>query len=90
MQMAYTSQNFTLKQCGHIRRWFFSPVALIPEYISCPKTAMGAMGCDDGHSGTRWITEYYYIMLSGYRGVLDRRAFPPSWDLNFVRNGACF
>jgi hypothetical protein len=85
MQIAYTSQNFTLKQCGHISRF----LSLMPEYISHPRIAMGTMGSDDGNGGMPWTKEYYHTMFSGYR-VLDRWVFPLSLDINFTRNYAIF
>ena len=86
MQIAYTSQNFILKQRGHIRR-SFSLFALVPECIlPILGRERGTMGRGDGDSSTPWtkgtITRCYLILNTRSVG------FILSGDLNFTRNCA--
>jgi hypothetical protein len=59
MQIAYTSQNFTLKQRGHVRR----SCSLLP-WCQCASPIlspqMGTMGLGDGDCNIPWDKVYYY------------------------------
>jgi hypothetical protein len=59
MQIAYTSQNFTLKRDGQIRR-SFSPLPRCQSTSLILCSTMGTMGPGGGDGSIPWTKEYYY------------------------------